>query len=250
MKIVSIILDDEQHCVDTLLWQLEKYVPDVEVVATFNSPVAALEYLSKNKIDLLFLDIEMPEMNGFTFLKQIENVTFDVIFETAYDEFAVKAFKASAIDYLLKPIDKADLVVAIKKVVDKQRPSIMPEQMEILYDALNNKKPLKERVAVPTQEGLHFLKTSEIMYCISDSNYTHIHLANNNHSILVSRTLKEIEAMLSGGMFLRIHHSHLINIQKIEKYMRGDGGYVIMDDKKMLNVSRSRKEALLAIFGY
>jgi len=247
MKLRSIILDDEQHCIDTLQWQIEKYSPNVELVKTFNSSPEALDYLSSHPIDLLFLDIEMPEINGFEVLKNLDKVDFDVIFTTAYDEFAVKAFKASAIDYLLKPIDKSDLISAVQKVSDKNKPLILPGQIDILYDAINQKKPLKERIAVPTQEGLYFVKIKEIMYCISDSNYTHIHLLNNK-KILVSKTLKEIEAMLVEEGFLRIHNSHLINLQKIEKYMRGDGGYVIMDDQKSLSVSRSRKEALLSIF--
>ncbi len=247
MMLRSVILDDEQHCIDTLQWQLEKYLTNINLVKTFNSPAQALKYVLSQDIDLLFLDIEMPEMNGFDFLKNIKNINFDVIFTTAYDEFAVKAFKASAIDYLLKPISKEDLVTAVKKIDNQKNESILPDQIEILYEALNNKKPLKERIAVPTQEGLHFVKINEIMYCISDSNYTHIYLVDNK-KILVCRTLKEIEAMLVEVGFLRIHNSHLINLQKIEKYIRGDGGYVIMDDQKSLSVSRSRKDTLLNIF--
>jgi two-component system LytT family response regulator len=248
MKIKSIILDDEQHCVDTLEWQLIKYVPEVEITGIFTSPIDALAYLNNNKVDLLFLDIEMPGMNGFELLKKLKNINLDVVFTTAYDEFAVKAFKASAIDYLLKPINKSDLISAVKKVSDKQQSTVFPEQMEIFFDAINNKNPLKERIAVSTQEGLLFIKVSEIMYCISDSNYTYIHL-DNNKKILVSKTLKDIESMLIDEGFLRIHNSNLINLQKIEKYIRGDGGYVIMDDNKSLNVSRSKKDQLLAIFG-
>ncbi len=249
MNIRSIVLDDELHCTDTLRWQLEKYCPSINVVKVFNSSKAALSYIKSNSIDLLFLDIEMPEMNGFELLNRISNLNFDIIFTTAYDEFAVKAFKASAIDYLLKPIGKTDLIDAVQKVENKKSRSVLPDQIDILYDALSHKKPIKERIAVPTQEGLHFIKINEIVYCISDSNYTNIHLTNTKH-ILVCKTLKEIEAMLAEDGFLRIHNSHLINLQKIEKYTRGDGGYVVMDDKKMLNVSRSRKEALLNAFGY
>lgn len=249
MKIRSIIIDDEQHCIDTLEWQIKKYLPEVELVDKFNSPIKALELLKSQPIDLLFLDIEMPEMNGFELLKHLGKVDFDVVFTTAYDEFAVRAFKASAVDYLLKPIDKEDLISAVQKVRESKDVSIQPEQMDILFKAINSKTAPKERIAVPTQDGLHFVKIKEIIYCISDSNYTYIHLINKK-KILVSRTLKEIEAMLIDSGFLRIHNSHLINLQKIEKYTRGDGGYVIMDDQKMLSVSRSRKDALLAIFGF
>ncbi len=242
-----IIVDDEQHCIDTLQWQIEKYVPTAQLQKTFTSPEKALKYLATNTIDVLFLDIDMPEMNGFEMLKNIEKINFEIIFTTAYDEFAVKAFKASAIDYLLKPVDKLDLTLAVQKVSDKKKSNHLPAQIEILYNAINNKKEVKERLAVPTLEGLHFIKIKDIIYCISDSNYTHIHLENAK-SLLVCKTLKEIEAMLSDGSFIRIHKSHLINYKKIEKFIRGDGGYVVMDDKKSLSVSRNRKEVLLAIF--
>ena len=248
-RIKSLIVDDEQHCIETLAWQLEKYTPEIDLVGTFVSPISALNFLQSHPVDLLFLDIEMPEMNGFDLLQQCHDIHFDVIFTTAYDAFAVKAFKASAIDYLLKPIDKEDLISAVQKANNTQESSLLPDQMEILYQALHPQKPKKERIAVPTQDGLHFVKIKEIMYCISTSNYTNIHLIDGK-KILVSRTLKEIEGMLSEEGFLRIHNSHLINLSKIEKYMRGDGGFVIMDDQKALSVSRSRKEALLAFFGY
>ena len=248
MIIKTIIIDDEQHCIDTLQWQLEKYVDKLEILGTFNSPKAALAFLNSHPVDLVFLDIEMPEMNGFELLKMVTKVDFEIIFATAYDEFAIKAFNASAIDYLLKPINKDLLIASIDKVRTKNKPSILSEQMDILYGALSEKAPVKERIAVPTQEGLHFVKIAEIMYCTSDSNYTNIHRTDGS-TILVSRTLKQIEAMLADVHFLRIHHSHLINLHKIERYIRGDGGYVIMDDKKSLSVSRSRKEVLLGVFG-
>ncbi len=143
MKIKTIIIDDEQHCIDTLQWQLEKYVVEVELVASFNSPKKAVHFLAENPVDLIFLDIEMPEMNGFEFLQKVKPVAFEVIFATAYDEFAIKAFNASAIDYLLKPINKDLLVAAVTKVNEKKKPSILPEQMEILYGALNTKRSFK-----------------------------------------------------------------------------------------------------------
>lgn len=247
-KLKSIIIDDEQHCIDTLKWQIEKYSNKVEVLQVFDSAIEATKYLKNKKVDLIFLDIEMPEMNGFEFLKQYKTMDFDVVFTTAYDDFAVKAFKASAIDYLLKPIDENELIAAIEKAVEKQNKSIHPNQMEILYDGINQKKLHKARIAVPTNEGLHFIKIKDILYCISDSNYTNIHLVNNKR-ILVSRTLKEIEAILTDDDFLRVHHSNLINLKMIERYIRGDGGSVIMDDGKELSVSRSKKDTLLKMFG-
>lgn len=243
----SIIIDDEQHCLETLQWQLEKYTSTVKVLQIFNNPIQALEYVKTNPVNLVFLDIEMPEINGFEFLNRVSNIQFDVIFTTAYDEFAVKAFKASAIDYLLKPIDKQDLINAIKKVENKRALNISGMQLEILNESYGPNHSIKDKIAVPTQEGLHFIKIKDIVCCISDSNYTYIHLANQT-SILVSRTLKEIESILPNKHFLRIHHSNLINLEQIKKYVRGDGGYVVMEDGKELSVSRSRKDTLLRIF--
>jgi len=245
-EIKAIIIDDEQHCVDTVQWLIDKYVPNVKIVSVFASPIKALESLNRYNPDLVFLDIEMPEMSGFEFLKRVPKKNFEVIFTTAYDEFAIKAFKASAIDYLLKPIGKQDILNAVEKV-EKNKSNILPEQIEILYRALNKNSAPKERIAVPTQEGIRFIKIKDILYCTSDSNYTFIHLENSK-KFLVSKTLKEIERILSENGFLRIHHSHMINTQRIDRYIKGDGGYVVMDDNKSLSVSRSRKEALLAIF--
>ena len=246
MKLKAIIIDDEIHCIDTLSWQLQKYAQDVTLSGTFQKPSEAISFIKQNPVDVLFLDIEMPEMNGFELLQQVPDVNFDVIFTTAYDEFAIKAFAASAIDYLLKPISKDLLIAAIQKVVAKSKPILLPQQVEILYGALNN-KPTRKRIAVPTQDGLNFIKLSEILYCISDSNYTEIYF-DDGTKLLVSKTLKEIESLLMISNFLRIHHSHLINLGKISKYIRGDGGYVVMDNNKALSVSRSRKEALLSAF--
>lgn len=244
--IKAIIIDDEQHCIDTVQWLIDKYVPNVKIVSVFTSPTKALESLNECNPDLIFLDIEMLEMSGFEFLKRVPEKNFEVIFTTAYDEFAIKAFKASAIDYLLKPIGKQDILSAVEKV-EKNKSNILPEQIEILYRALSKNSVPKERMAVPTQEGIRFIKIKDILYCISDSNYTFIHLENSK-KFLVSKTLKEIERILSENGFLRIHHSHMINTQRIDRYIKGDGGYVVMDDNKSLSVSRSRKEALLAIF--
>lgn len=247
MSLKTVLIDDEKHCLETLEWQLTNYVPDVEIIGSFHVPVKALKFLTENNVDLVFLDIEMPELNGFELLKRLGTINFDVIFATAYDEFAVQAFKTSAIDYLLKPIDKTDLLKAIDKVRKRQRNQLLPEQMEMLMAAMNRRATPHERIALPTQTGLQFINVEDIIYCISDSNYTFVHLADGSN-VLVSRTLKDIEGLLPGHQFLRIHHSHLINTGKISQYMRGDGGYVVMDDGKNLNVSRSRKEALLSRF--
>jgi len=244
MSLKSIIVDDELHCVDTLKWQINNYT-DIHVLQVFTQPTLALDYVNNHPVDIVFLDIEMPELNGFEFLEKVNNKNFEIIFTTAYDEYALKAFKASAIDYLLKPISKEALRESLQKVTQKQQNNVFPKQLEILNNIFYHKN--KERIAVPTKEGLSFLKIKEILYCISDGNYTEIYL-ENQQKIVVCKALKEIESLLIDVGFLRIHHSHVINLQKIKNYIRGDGGYVVMDDNKMLNVSRSKKELLLNCF--
>jgi two-component system LytT family response regulator len=243
----ALLVDDEKHCLETLTWQLEKFCPEIEIVDVCESAEKALEILDNQKIDLVFLDIEMPHMNGFELLQRLKSIPFEVIFTTAYDMFAVKAFKFSALDYLLKPIDRDELVQAVAKVNDKKKQSILPEQLDILFQNLYNRKQTSQKIALPTMNGLEFVIADDIVHCQSEGNYTHIFLKDNAR-YLICRTLKETEELLSGHNFFRVHHSHTINLNHIKKYVKGDGGYVIMSNDSSVNVSRSRKEELLRIF--
>lgn len=243
----SVLVDDERHCLETLAWQLEKFCPQVRIAAVCESGEQALEVLADRNVDLVFLDIEMPRLNGFELLQRLNNVTFDVIFTTAYDMFAVKAFKFSALDYLLKPIDKDELIEAVAKVGNRKLPTIRPEQLDILFQTLSSRKQTPPKVALPTMTGLEFVTANDIIHCQSEGNYTHIYLGDKSH-YLICRTLKETEELLSGHNFFRVHHSHIINLNHIRKYVKGDGGYVIMSDNTSINVSRSRKEELLRLF--
>ena len=242
----AVIVDDEKHCLETLSWQLQRFCPEVHLVATCNGANEALKILQKQPIDLVFLDIEMPHMNGFEMLQQIRAIKFDIIFTTAYDMFAVKAFKFSAVDYLLKPIDKDQLKQSVQKVIMKGQ-AISAEQLNVLFQSLYQQSPNLQKIALPTMEGLEFIQADHIVHCQSESNYTHIFLQNGSR-LLISKTLKETEEMLMGHNFMRVHHSHLINLNHIKKYVKGDGGYVIMSDDSSVNVSRSRKDDLLKAF--
>jgi two-component system LytT family response regulator len=161
--------------------------------------------------------------------------------------FAVKAIKFSALDYLLKPIDKDELIQAVEKVKEKRSQSISPEQLNVLFQNLYNQKQTAQKIALPTMNGLEFVIADDIIHCQSEGNYTHIFL-KNDLKFLISRTLKETEELLSGHNFFRVHHSHSINLNHIKKYVKGDGGYVVMSDNSSINVSRSRKEELLRLF--
>ncbi len=244
-EIKAILVDDEQHGLETLSWQLQQFCPDVEIIGVYSDPKKAISEIKKISPSVVFLDIEMPGMNGFEFLEQFDSISFEVIFTTAYDEFAVKAFKVSALEYLLKPIIKDELVASVNKLKSLSEHSNTSQQIEMLR-SVYDLTPLN-KVALPTFEGLEFIEVEHIIRCEADDNYAHVHIANRN-SILVSKTLKEIEELLSGHGFHRIHYSHLINLNKIKKYVKGDGGYVILDDDSTVNVSRSKKENFLKIF--
>src|SRR5215831_2437096 len=245
--IKAIIIDDEVHCVDTLSILLSDYCPEVEILEKCMSPKKGLEAIEKLKPSLVFLDIEMPGMNGFELLEQFKEIPFAVIFTTSYDQYAIKAIRFSALDYLLKPIDPKELIIAVHKVVtQKQLPAA--EQFEMLLNQVHHKDHVFKKVAVPTSEGFELIYADQILRCEADDNYTHLFLKSKN-KIVACRTLKEVEEQLEDfEYFVRIHHSYLVNINEVTKYVRGEGGYVIMSDGASVNVSRSRKEALMKWF--
>lgn len=243
----AILIDDETHCRETLSIQLEKYCSDVQLLSQCNSAVQGLQAIEQYHPDVVFLDVEMPTMNGFEMLQQFTHMPFEVIFTTGYDAYAIKAIRFSAIDYLLKPIDKDELIKAVEKV--RQRTSHnLSQQFDILLERLGHKPRSLQKIALPTLDGFELVPLDNILHCEADSNYTHVMLKDAK-KVLVSRTLKEIEELLDGHSFLRIHHSHLVNLNEIVRYIRGEGGYVIMSDNTSITVSRSRKDALLKIFG-
>lgn len=239
----AIIVDDEPNCLDVLATLLQRYCPEVTVVATCPSAEDALTVIAKDNVQLIFLDIEMPHMNGFELLQQIPRQDIQVIFTTSYDQYALKAIRFSALDYLLKPVDQEELQEAVRKANQRLSPAL-PQQLEILLQKLNSPSRQIDRIALPTMEGLQLLPVDAIISCASSSNYTILSLKDNQR-LIVSRTLKEIEEMLSDYSFLRVHHSHLVNLNETRKYIRGEGGQLIMSDGSSVDVSRSRKDELL-----
>lgn len=237
----AIIVDDEPDCCEALTMLLDSYCPEVEVSAVCYSGATALEAIAENKPQLVFLDIEMPHMNGFQLLERLPAIDFDLVFTTSYDQYAIKAIRFSAMDYLLKPIDREELKHAVQKVIQLQQPPL-PQQLEILLQKLQ--QPLVSKIAIPTVEGLQMIAVDAIISCKSDSNYTTLYL-KGKQKITASRTLKDVEEMLEGLPFLRVHQSHLVNLDEVSKYVRGEGGYLVMSDGSAVDVARSRKEALL-----
>ncbi|MEO0332961.1 MAG: LytTR family DNA-binding domain-containing protein, partial [Bacteroidota bacterium] len=183
-----------------------------------------------------------PHMNAFEMLEALAPIVFQLIFTTAYDEYAVKAFKVNAVDYLLKPIDKDELIAAVQKV---ERNPVQKQHYQALRQFLQSQHLEDERITFSTQEGLEVVVIQDIIRCQSDSNYSDILLVDER-KITISRTLKEVEEMLKAYSFFRVHHSHLVNLRHVRKYLRGDGGAVVMSDQSQVSVARSRKEQLLS----
>ena len=242
-----VLIDDENNSLEMMEWLIKTYCPQVTIEAMCNSSEKGIEAINKFKPDVVFLDIEMPHMNGFDMLEQFDKLFFDVVFCTAYDQFAIRAFKYSALNYLLKPVDPADLQETIRRL-EERKTSPSKEQMELLLQNIRETiKPTVQRIALTTGDGMIFVPVDDIVYCEAESNYTSVALKDGK-KILVSKVLKDIDETLSGSGFYRIHNSFLINLNHIKKYVRGDGGYVIMNNDVTVSISRSRRQEFMELF--
>ena len=244
--ITAIIIDDEEHSIETLEWKLKNYCPSVRIAAAFTDPVQGLDYIESNPIDLLFLDIEMPVLTGFDLLQKVSKINFDVIFTTAYDEYGIRAIKYSALDYLLKPIEVEELELAVQKCQNKKHQSISPEQLEVLFSSLKTGHNNNQKIALSTKESIELVRPQDIILCESDNNYTTVYLEGRKK--LISKTLKEFEELLVPHNFYRTHQSFLVNIDHIREYVRQDGGYILMSNLRHVPVSRNKKEGVLKLF--
>lgn len=248
--IKAIIIDDELDSIDTLKWKIDNYCPEVSILATFNEPIKGLAFLKSENIDLLFLDIEMPRLNGFDVLREYGEIDFDVIFTTAYDDFGIQAIKFSALDYLLKPVQVHELQAAIQKYQSKNKGnSLNQQQIELLFRNIQLEQTGKPGlIALATKESIEFVEPDEIVLCASDSNYTMVHFRDGRKK-LISRTLKEFDLMLNKYHFFRPHHSYLVNLRQVKEYIRTDGGYLLMRNKMTIPVSKSKREDFLRLLG-
>lgn len=243
----SIIIDDEQHCIRALLNDLQKNCPSVDVLDTCNSAKEGMLSIKKHKPDLVFLDVEMPWMNGFEMLELLGDFDSSIIFTTAHDEFAAKAFRISAVDYLLKPVDANDLKTAVQKVERKMHAG---GSLEHITNLLRNiKQPSQDqKIALPQREGYEFVEVCSILYCQAEGAYTKVWL-DNKRSMLISRSLGDVEELLPADIFQRIHHSSLVNVSFISQFLRSDGGYVVLENGEKLAVSKSKKDSLMERLG-
>lgn len=245
----AILIDDEESSISSLKEKLTAYCPQVHIEAACDNAAKGIEAIDRLHPDIVFLDIEMPVMNGFIMLQQLTYKNFELIFTTAYDHYAIKAIRCSALDYLVKPVEIEDLQEAVNKAEQKRNHSYPNPQIELLVEQMTNKKNVFTRIAIPTTEGLQFIKIEDIIYLEASINYTHIYCTNAK-KILVSRTLKDFEDMLPAEIFLRIHNSYLINKNFAEKYIRGEGGQVVLSNGVTLDVAKRKKSEFLKAIGH
>lgn len=238
----AILIDDEQASLDLLGYDISLYCPDLQVLDTFTNPAEAFLFLQRNSIDVLFLDISMPGCNGFEFLSKFRKIEFEVIFVTAYEEYALRAFDFYAVDYLLKPTEPEKLIRAIERIKSKQERNRDFERFESLFKNLTISK--SSTLAIPTFDGFEMIDLQDLVYLQADGNYTELKMKTKK--ILVSKTLGDFEKILTSELFLRIHNSYIINIQEVRKYIKGDGGLLNMSNGDQLPVSRINKPKLLS----
>lgn len=243
--IKAVIIDDEPKAIQGLAWELSNFENELEIIATFTEPEKAIDYLKSSNIDCLFLDIEMPTMDGFQFLKKLDKKDFAVVITTAYNEYAITALKNEAIDYLLKPIDTDDLSETISKIKKHISKGFNADKFEDILLKFNNTLRNK-KITIHTDGKLIFLEPKEIFYAESDGNYSTLYLSNNK-KIVVTKKLKEINALLPTDHFFRIHNSYIINLNKIKEFLKSDG-YVVLENNAKIPVSRQRKSEFLEKF--
>lgn len=242
----ALIVDDEKNNRLVLRKMIEKFCPQVEVVSECESVDCSIETINETHPDVVFLDVEMPGKNGFDLLAHYNyQFPFEVIFTTAYSQYAIKAFRFSALDYLLKPVDPEELIRAVHKLSTKLSADTKNKQFELLEQRIQNKNLEKKQLAISTLEGIYFATLDEIIHIDADSSYTRIYLSTGD-MIMSSKPLKYFEELLEDYDFVRVHQSHIINLKLIRRYVRGDGGQVIMMNGKEIEVSRRKKDDLLA----
>lgn len=241
----AVIIDDEKDSRTILASYLKKYCPDVTVCGFGESVTTGLEEIKKHQPDIVFLDIEMPYGNGFDLLDKIEDITFETVFVTAFDNYAIQALNQSAAYYLLKPIDIDELIKAVEKIRSERSEQNYTQHARLLIE---NKKPgANQKIMLPTMEGFEIVNISTILYCEAADNFTKFYF-EQRQPLLICRTLKYFEDVLNGHRFLRIHRSYLINPDFVIRYSKGKGGYVIMKNNQELEISPNKKRDFLDLF--
>lgn len=245
-NITTIIIDDEPKNIKLLQQMLAAHCPTVEIKATESDAKKGLLLIEEIKPQLVFLDVEMPHLNGFDLLKKLESVSFEVIFVTAYSHYAVEAFEHHATGYITKPINTEKLIAAVNTAAKRIEERNINKNLFSLLEQ-NTRQSAPDKIPLSTTNGLVFVKISDIMYCESNGNYTHFFLCDNK-KIVVSRQLGEYEKLLPENNFTRIHDKYIINLAYIKEYIKGSGGEVVLENGKEIPVATRRKEDFLARF--
>ena len=243
----AILVDDELNSLQNLQLKIQEYCPTIRVVAQTQNPEEAIRLIQQHKPDVIFLDIEMPRMSGFKMLEQIPDVDFEVIFITAYNHYAIHAIRISAFDYLVKPVAIEDLQQTVERLGNFTTKKTR-ERAEVLKKNLANPRSQDDHIAIPANDGLEFIQIRQIIRIESSSNYSKLFLLTGQ-PMLVTRQLKDFEELLQDYRFYRVHHSHLVNLNYISRYLRGDGGQIIMRNGDIIDVSRRKKEVFLKLIG-
>jgi len=239
-----IIIDDENSALKSMQWEIANFCDDITILGSFSNALEAKKFLNENIVDCVFLDIEMPEMDGFQFLDSFKSRNFSVVITTAYDQYAIKAIKEKALDYLLKPIDSDDLKDCIEKIRQQKKEHSIHDRLERTLETMvqKNQNHIK-KISVSCDGKIIFLNQDDIVYCESDGNYCSIFL-ENKEKIFISQKLKFMEEKLQDMYFFRIHNSYLINLNKVKEFHKGDD-YVVLSNNVKLPVSRNKKSNFL-----
>ncbi|WP_229365700.1 LytR/AlgR family response regulator transcription factor [Fibrisoma montanum] len=258
----ALIIDDEPDNVRLLALQLARHCPQVELLGQFTDSTEGLRAIQTLRPGLVFLDIEMPMMNGFQLLERVGEINFHIVFVTAYDQYAVRAFRFSALDYLLKPIDTVDLIATVRRAETTAR--INPQQLELMRQyyppagwpqagwppgAAGTPPPTRGRIALPHASGMVFVDTKQIVYCEADSNYTRFHLEGGEQYI-VAKTLGDVQEVFETRDFLRVHRQYMVNLEHIQKLVKGEGTYLLLTNGVSIPVARQQKDRLMERFGW
>ncbi|NQY06719.1 MAG: response regulator transcription factor [Flavobacteriaceae bacterium] len=246
MKIRAVIIEDENNSREALKNMLNLYCDNIEIVGEASDLDEGVAIINDKTPELIFLDIELKTGTGFDVLSGLNQHNFDVIFTTAFEQYAIKAIKFSSLDYLLKPIDVEELKESVYKAVAKKNNDLYKNQLEVLIGNIQQQNHKLHKLCLNTSEGVEFINVAEIIYCEANGAYTNFYLTNGN-KLLVSKHLKEYESLLNEHHFYRVHNSFLINLYEVKKYVKSDGGYIIMNNDNIVNISRSKKEDFLQI---
>jgi two-component system LytT family response regulator len=241
--IKTILIDDERSSLENLEQKIREFCPELEIIAMVEQPTEALLLIRHHKPDVIFLDIEMPRLNGFRMLDELGDYSAEIIFTTAYNHYAIEAIRISAFDYLMKPVSIPDLQATVSRLSTRLAKATQ-ERLDVLRQSLNKTANPDQKIAVPTWEGLEFILIRNVVRIESSTNYSRLFFVNGE-SLLVTRQLKEFEELLTPYRFCRVHNIHLINLQYVKRYVRGEGGSVVMENGDEIDVSRRKKDDFL-----